>query len=359
MLQSKAKFPWFRFGRKPEQPPSSYWDEYLWEKDLEAFPRPKDTEPRQPPSSVAYTDLPLPTVPAITRASSHLDESRGAPIFLPRGTLVPSEIHSESTTSTLNVRNPSRTKLRVRPDPMLIQGAGRQGMLGPSGEQLEERRRQDLAGFTPARRSYLEIPPPMPTLATDRPPFPPPGLGSSHVRSHSDVGYNGRLTTPDRCGARPRSRSDGGAQPAEADASGRRLSRTSPAPALSPIATESTSLPTSSPLTTAPTRRRMSRRELTLSLHQTQEAVAALEGLLSVSTIDIPPLTSHSRFFSSTNNGNINTDHLHAEIEILRREVRRLQNLLLTPRRHAISGDTNSFGGNEDNEPNPPPVYST
>ncbi|KAJ7086626.1 hypothetical protein C8R44DRAFT_33322 [Mycena epipterygia] len=338
--KNRPKPRWFRlFGRKREQTPSSYWDEYLWEKDLEAFPKSIKTESRPPQSSVAFTDRPLPTVPAITRASSPQDGSNGAPaFFFPRGSSAPSDI--SSGISSLNVGNPSHQL----------------GMLTPSVDPLEERRR-DLAGSTPARRSYVGIPPPMPPLTNAHPPVPP-GLGLTHGRSQSDVPSPGRFGTPMRS-PRPRSRSDGDGHDVRslADAQGRRRSSTFSAPVLSPILGGSTPVttiaPPSEPIPARSTQH-MSRRELTLSLYETQEAVAALEGRLSVSTIDIPPLTSHSRFFPSTNN---NTDHLHVEVEILRREVRRLQNLLLAPR-HNVSSDS-SLESNSDNEPNPPPVYST
>ncbi|KAJ7774269.1 hypothetical protein DFH07DRAFT_800837 [Mycena maculata] len=321
-----------RFFGKRERSPSSYWDEYPWEKDLEAFPR----GTREPRSSVASADRPLPTVPALTRASSHRDETEGAPLF-------PSGQPVRSDSSSLNVTNPSRTKLRVRPDPMLIQE-----MLTPV-QQLEERRR-DLAGSTPARRTYVGIPPPMPPLVKIHP--PPPGLGFSHGRSQSEGASPGGSTTP---ATRGRSQSEGNGRDvqepdeAEEELPRRRRHRSFTAQVLSPI--EDGSMPIN--MITAPTlsTQRMSRHQLTMSLQQTQEAMAALEEMLSVSDIDIPPLTAHSRF-SSTHN-----THLRDEIEILQREVRRLQTLLLAPRRND-STDT-GLDSEADSEPNPPPVYST
>ncbi|KAJ7499180.1 hypothetical protein FB451DRAFT_1161726 [Mycena latifolia] len=327
LKQNGPKGRWFHFGRKPEQSPSSYWDEYLWEKDLEAFPKPKDTE--KPPSSVAFADRPLPIVPAITRASCPRDESDGAPLYFPRGPLA--RIDNRSATSALNIRNTSRTKLRVRPDPLLIKGAGQLGMLSPSGYQLEERRRHDFAGSTPARRSYVGIPPPMPALINAHLPVPP-GLGLSHGRSQSDVSSTSRLPKP----AIRRSTEEQNSP---------RENRSRSSAYYAPE--ESTLL---SPANPALTHQRVSRHELTLSLHETQ---AALEGLLSDSTIDLPPLTSHSRT-SSTNNA----DHLHLEVEILQREVQRLQILLLASRHDNLLSN-NSLESDADNEPIPPPVYST
>jgi hypothetical protein len=335
--QDRAKPRWFRLFGKRERTPSSYWDEYLWEKDLEAFPQPPKNESRPTQSSLAFTDRPLPTVPAIARAPGPQDESYGAPIFFPSRQPTSSDI--SSTTSSLNVSNPSRTKLRVRPDPMLIQGI----------QQLETQRRQDFAGFTPARRSYFDMPPPMPALTNDRPPLPP-GLGASHGRSQSDPAP---ATPTDMPRIRPRSRSDANGsmrQPTEATLPRRRRHQSFSAPVISPE-----TISVVSEADTTPSTQLINRRELAFSLYETQEAVAALEDQLSASTIDIPPLTAHSRFFSSTTD---DTEHLHTEVEILRREVQRLQNLLLAPRPHDTSGTSSESGQDGERSP-PPPVYST
>ncbi|KAJ7507498.1 hypothetical protein B0H11DRAFT_2218342 [Mycena galericulata] len=350
--QDAGKARLLRFFGKRERSPSTYWDEYLWEKDLEAFPEELKSEPPQRPGSVASPDRPLPTIPAITRASSVREETEGAPLYLLRGTPVPSDIGSGPS---LNVTNPSRTKLRVRPDPMLIQG-----LLAPSPRQLEERRRHDLAGFTPARRSYVGIPPPMPALVKAHLPVPP-RLGVTHGRSQSDGASPGHLTPSVTEGIRARSHSAGDGDDVRRPTREagevlprRRRHESSFAQVLLPIADGPTT-PSPiilSPSTEAAPTRPSSRRELVLSLHETLEAAEALEEMLSVSTIDLPPLTAHSRRFSSTNN-----TQLRAEVEILRREVRRLQNLLLTPRR--THGPNTSPESDADVENHPPPVYST
>ncbi|KAJ7283915.1 hypothetical protein C8J57DRAFT_748984 [Mycena rebaudengoi] len=65
-----------------------------WQKDIEAFPKPPDLVISKPillsPSSMTFTNpnRPLPTVPAITRASTPKDESEGAPL---------SRSHSQAT----------------------------------------------------------------------------------------------------------------------------------------------------------------------------------------------------------------------------------------------------------------------
>ncbi|KAJ6629251.1 hypothetical protein B0H10DRAFT_1940095 [Mycena sp. CBHHK59/15] len=329
-----SKFNPFRlFGgkRQPSRSASSYW-----EKDLEAFPRPMHSisksmiaKPIVPssPSSTSFTNRPLPAVPAVTRPPTPEDESEGAPLLRPLAW----PIYVPSASQSINVRNPSRTKLRVRPDPMLISGpsSSQPTMLSiPPTEQFEERRRQDLAGSTPARRSYVAVPPPMPT---GYPPVPP-GLEPRHGPSRSETVSSSPLAVGNIASTRSRSRSDGERNQVE-------RSNSSPSAAV-PLSQE-----------TAPRRsdQHTSRRELTRSLHEAQEAVAMLEGLRSGSTIDLPPLTSHSRFFSSLNDA----EQLQAEIEILQREVRRLQTLLLGSRRVSIDGPE----GETSNDPNPPPMY--
>ncbi|KAJ7228912.1 hypothetical protein GGX14DRAFT_415750, partial [Mycena pura] len=323
-----------------ERTPSSYWDDFLWEKDrfeekdLEAFPSRKQVVLSQTATPASLADRPLPTVPAITRAPTFQAEStvNGTPLY-PHN----AQAHSSnpSGTSSLNVPNSSRAKLRLRPDPMLIKS-----MLTPSVEQLEEWRRQDRAGFTPAWRSHFDIPPPLPRRATAHHPVPP-GLGSSHGRSQSDTAAAAVVVeTPSVRGPRPRSQSN----PHENEAPQRRTRhRSFSATVFSPIQSATVVSPTPAP-------QRLSRREIRASLRAAQEVVVALEEHLSISTIDIPPLTAHSRFFSPPNNN----EHLYAEVEILRREVQRLQNLLLTTRR---SGSETSFESDADHDPNPPPVY--
>jgi len=311
-----------------ERTPSSYWDDFLWEKDrfeekdLEAFPSRKQDVLSQTATPASLADRPLPTVPAITRTPTFHAESNGNPLY-PHNP----QTHSSGTSSP-NLPNSSRTKPRLRPDPMLIKN-----MSTPSVEQLEELRRQDRAGFTPAWRSYFDIPPPMPSAHHPV----PPGLG--HGRSQSDTAAV--AGTPVR-GPRPRSQSN----PHENEAPKRRLRHQSfSATVFYPIQSATVVSPT-------PASQRLSRREIRASLRAAQEVVVALEEHLSISTIDIPPLTAHSRVFSPPNNN----EHLSAEVEILRREVQRLQNLLLTTRR---SGSETSFESDTVHDFNPPPVYST
>ncbi|KAJ7047626.1 hypothetical protein C8F04DRAFT_1247257 [Mycena alexandri] len=276
---------------KPQPAPSAYWDECLWEKDLEACPG--GTIKRTASSSLAFIDRPLPIVPAIPRAT-------------PRPTFLSSDISSGMSFSSASGR-----KLRLRPDPMPIHSM-----------VTEERRREDFAGFTPARRSYIKIPPPLMSS--------PPGLGHRVSRFEP---VPTALATP------VRRNSNNARWPIEATVP-THISFSASIFSGIPPWTESSEV---APRAT----KRLNRSELTISLYGTQEAAAALESLLSMSTIDILPLTAHSRFPSSLTN---DTEHLQIQVEILWREIRRLQSLLLPPRRHEEKGD---------GEYRPPPVYST
>ncbi|KAJ7179372.1 hypothetical protein C8R46DRAFT_637897 [Mycena filopes] len=247
------------FG-KPERSPSSYWDEGLWEKNLEG------TIKRTASSSLAFIDRPLPAVPLPPEAPSVREESNGGDIS----------------------SNGSRTKLRLRPDPIHVQRV--------------EQTRQTLPGFTPARSSFSDMPPPR---------LRPPGLGHHTSRSEPVTMIAATSSPP-----------NSGRLPVEETRSHISFS----------ASIFSATLPVSS-----------------TRLQEKQAAAVASAGARSMSTIDVPPLTAHSRFPSCSPN---DAEYLQYQVEILWREIRRLQSLLL-PRRHQEGFQKG------DDQPHPPPMYSS
>ncbi|KAF7294429.1 hypothetical protein MKEN_01435400 [Mycena kentingensis (nom. inval.)] len=251
----------------------------------------------------------------------------------------------------------------------------------PTAEQIEQRRRQAEAGYRrtnhvrpampmhrstsmpksamkvrPAQPAAVPQPTPKPAMPAPAPttrtaatwtlqpvPTPKPKSTSQAITSTS-LSTARRLAPPPGLSAVQRTRSRE-RLPATLSVKGPRAPRLTRSQTVSRFTTS-----TDDRVVIPPASRKLTREELRVSIRQTQEAVSALEEQLSMSSIDVPPLVVNTPI-SPPNNA-----HIRAEVDVLRKEVERLQALLHAPN---SKGSSQSSESGSEGSTAAPPVYTT